>query len=124
MKEIKYVYGKFKLTIKIPVEIELFIKAIHLNKKDIFDKDFWQMQVEDNVFFSHESHPTESGYVSHSFDEPLSVSKDIKVLLHGIYLNSKKILEFKPTDFEDTIPITTCSCNLKSGPTIYYSFYD
>jgi hypothetical protein len=124
MRKINYDYKKFHLKLEIPEEMELFMKAAHINENEVLNKDFWQMQAEDIVFLSHEKHPTEEGYISHGPDEYLSKSKHITVLLYGFYLTSKKILEFDPKEFNKSEPLTTSSCNLKSGWRIYFSFYD
>ncbi len=124
MREIVYDYEKFRLRIKIPEEIELFMKAAHINEDEVLNKNFWQMMVEDEIFFSHEKHPSEEGYVSFGPSEPLSKSKEIIVLIHGFYLTSRKIFELEPKDFEKKEPIITSSCNIHGGWRIYYSFYE
>ena len=125
MKEIKYSYDKFNLTVQIPEEMELFIKAAHIPTNEIVDKYFWQMQVEDDVFLSHEKHPTEEGYSAHiSGEEPASKSKEIVVLITGFYLSSQKILEFEPEYFKKEKPIVTSSINIDDGWRMYLSYYD
>ena len=124
MSETNYTYEKFNLKIKIPEEIGLFMKAAHINQGEILDKAFWQMEVEDNVYFSHKKHPAEEGYVSDMPDAPLSKSRGITVLVHGFYLSSKKSFELSAKDFDEKDPLATVSCNLKSGWRMYFSFYD
>lgn len=125
MKEVKYDYEKFSLIVQIPKEIELFIEAAHIPAKEIIDKYFWQMQVEDDVFLSHEKHPTEDGYSFQGSDnEPASKSKEIVALITGFYLSSKKILEFEPEYFKKEKSIVNSSTNIEGGWRMYISYYD
>ena len=101
-----------------------FMKAAHIDEEEVLNKDFWQMEVEDNVFLSHDKHPNNKGYAPDMPKEPLSRSRRITVLIHGFYLSSKKLFELEPEKFEKRKPLVTCSSNLPSGWRIYFSFYD
>jgi len=115
--------GKYTVELIIPREIELFIKAAHIDTKEIFNNNFWGVQADDEVFFSHTKHPTEEGYESH-MDEPLSKSKKLKVLVHGFYLHSKQLFELEPQNFIKEKPLITSSVNIEGGWRMYFSFYE
>jgi hypothetical protein len=118
-----YKFKKFEIELIIPKEIELFIQAAKLRKADILSRPFWKMEVEDNIFYSHTKHPTEKDYESFG-EKPLSKSKKIKVLLHGLYYSSDKIFVLKPSDFVKKISLCESSCNIKGGWRLYFSFYE
>ena len=103
----KYVFEKFTLTVIVPKEIELFMKAAKIKNSEILNKDYLAGLAEDDVFLS-----------------KISTSLKITILVHGFYLSSKKIFELNPADLSKKKSILSSSINLKNGWRMYYSFYE
>jgi hypothetical protein len=127
MKEVNYDYGKWSLVIRVPEEIELFMKAAHIDEKEVFDRGMWGDLVEDTIFFSHEKHPTEPGYAPFGVGpcfEPLSKSTKITALIYGFYLSSSKIFILNLNELEKAKPLVTSSTSIKGGWRMYIAYYD
>ena len=102
-------FSKYKIELVIPDDILNFLKTEGLDESIFSNKNTWGMYVEDDVFFSHEKHPTEQGYEPFTTeDAPLSISKDIKIVIYEVSFSTKKKYAVEPEkSMKDKKPLAT-----------------
>ncbi len=124
MKEIINNYPKYQVRIIFPDEIVYFMKAAHIDEKEITNMTEWARLIGNDVFYSYENQNKQKQNNSFDREKVLFKSKEIIVLIHGFYMNSRLSFEFKASDFVDAKPLINGNHCFKNGWYVRFAYFD